>query len=169
MKNCTVSKKSLKDIILVVVIIFAIWIFMQIIFGTYNPFYVVSSGSMMPELQVFDVLVVQGNYDFKKVETGDIIVFDKPISLDRVIVHRVSSIINDEPKVIKTKGDANIASIPGVDFPITESEYRGKVIYVIPYVGHIIRFLAPPINYIIVTVIIIWMIYNKIFKKKKKC
>ncbi len=162
-----ISKKSIKDVIIILIAITVIWLSTQVVFGTYNPFYVVSSGSMIPELQIFDVLVVQGSYEFSRIVIGDIIVFDKPISHDRVIVHRVDSIINNVPKIIKTKGDANKASIPGVDFPITEEEYRGKVIYTIPYVGHIIRFLAPPINYIIIGVVLTIMVYNRIKKRRK--
>jgi len=162
-----ISKKSIKEIVIILIGISVIWLSMQMIFGTYNPFYVVSSGSMIPELQVFDVLVVQGNYEFSEITIGDIIVFDKPISKDRVIVHRVNSIMNDEPKIIRTKGDANMESIPGVDFPITEEEYRGKVIYAIPYIGHVIRFLSPPINYVIIGVVLTIMIYNRIKKNKK--
>ena len=44
----------------------------------------------------------------------------------RVIVHRVVSILDDNPKTIRTQGDANPGSIPGTDFPITEEEYIRK-------------------------------------------
>ncbi|MBA4453844.1 MAG: signal peptidase I, partial [Nitrosopumilaceae archaeon] len=45
-----------------------IWIGLQVAFGTQNPFYVVASGSMIPELQVYDVLVVQGHVDFEDIQ-----------------------------------------------------------------------------------------------------
>ena len=64
---------------------------------------------------------------FEDIEVGDIIVFDRPSDHNRVIVHRVASILDDDPKTIRTKGDANPGSIPGTDFPITEEEYLGKV------------------------------------------
>jgi len=48
----------------------------------------------------------------------------------------------------RTKGDANPASIPGTDFPITENEYIGKVVDTSQF-GYITRILAPPINYLI--------------------
>jgi hypothetical protein len=38
-------------------------------------------------------------------------------------------------RVIKTKGDNNPKSFPLLDFPITEKDYIGKVIYVIPGIG----------------------------------
>ena len=64
------GKGWIKDIIIVGIGVLIIWVGLQIVFGTQNPFYVVSSGSMIPELQVFDVLVVQGNDPFESVEVG---------------------------------------------------------------------------------------------------
>ena len=168
MKSGMVPKGILKDIIIVVIGVLIIWMGLRVVFGTENPFYVVSSGSMIPELQVFDVLVVQGNDPFESVKIGDVIVFDRPEGQDRVIVHRVAAILNEEPYTIRTKGDANPASIPGTDFPITEEEYIGKVAYVIPQVGYITRVLTPPINYIIIAIIIAVMIGKQLRKTKKE-
>ena len=135
MTKISVSKGVLKDIIIVGIGVLVIWIGLQVAFGTPNPFYVVASGSMIPVLQVHDVLIVQGHEPFEEIEVGDIIVFNRPSDHNRVIVHRVDSIMVEEPKTIKTKGDANPGSIPGTDFPITEEEYIGKVDYTIPPSG----------------------------------
>lgn len=148
--------------------VFAIWIGLQFAFGTENPFYVVSSGSMIPVLEVYDVLIVSGHVPFEEIQVGDIIVFDRPSGHDRVIVHRVAAITNEDPKALRTKGDANPASIPGTDFPITEEEYIGKVAYVVPQIGYITQVLRPPINYIIIAVVIGVMIIKQITKKKKE-
>lgn len=157
-----------KDIIIVVVGVAIIWIGLRVAFGTDNPFYVVSSGSMVPYLNVFDVLVVQGNEPFENIKKGDIIVFDRPSGHDRVIVHRVNEILNDEPRILRTKGDANPASIPGTDFPITEQEYIGKVVYIVPQIGYVTRILTPPINYIIIAVIVGIMIIKQFGKSRSK-
>ncbi len=162
------GKGWIKDIIIVGIGVLIIWVGLQIVFGTQNPFYVVSSGSMVPVLQVFDVLVVQGNDPFESVEVGDIIVFNRPAGQDRVIVHRVAAIIDDDPLSIRTKGDSNPASIPGTDFPITEEEYIGKVAYVIPQIGYVTRILTPPINYIIIGIIIVVMVVKQISKGRKE-
>jgi len=162
-----ITKGIAKDIVIVVIGVLIIWLGLRVVFGTENPFYVVSSGSMVPELQVFDVLVVQGNEPFESVQKGDIIVFHRPAGHDRVIVHRVAEIIDDDPKTIRTKGDANPSSIPGTDFPITDDEYIGKVAYVIPQIGYITRILMPPVNYIIIAVIVGIMIFKQISKNKK--
>lgn len=167
MRRKSVTKGVLKDIVIVVIGVLIIWMGLRVVFGTENPFYVVSSGSMVPVLEVFDVLVVQGNEPFGTVQKGDIIVFQRPAGHDRVIVHRVVEILDNDPMTIRTKGDANPSSIPGTDFPITEEEYIGKVAYVIPQVGYITRILMPPVNYIIIAVIIGIMIFKQISKSKK--
>ncbi len=145
-----------------------IWIGLQAAFGTQNPFYVVASGSMIPVLEVYDVLIVQGHEPFEEIQVGDIIVFDRPSDHNRVIVHRVVSIIQEDPKTIRTQGDANPASIPGTDFPITEEEYIGKVAYVLPQVGYVTQLLKPPINYVIIAIVVGIMIAKQFVKKKNE-
>ena len=166
------TKNLVKDVVIVIVAIAVIWIGLQVIFGTANPFYVVSSGSMIPTLEIYDVIVVEGNTPFQDIKKGDIIVFYSPakyeLGEERVIVHRVDSIMSDEPKIIQTKGDANPRSMKNVDYPITEEIYLGKVEYVIPQVGYATQILQPPINYIIIAIIIGIMIAKQVYKKKKE-
>ena len=156
------TKNLIKDIVIIVIAIAVIWFGLQAIFGTANPFYVVSSGSMIPALQVYDVIVVEGNTPFDDIKKGDIIVFYSPKlyeqGKERVIVHRVTLEMGEDPKIVRTKGDANPASIAGTDYPITEKEYLGKVEHVIPQVGYVTQILQPPINYIIIAVIIAVMV-----------
>ncbi len=168
MAKKSISKGVIKDIVIVGVGVLVIWIGLQVAFGTQNPFYVVASGSMIPVLEVYDVLVVQGHEPFEDIEVGDIIVFNRPSDHNRVIVHRVASIIDDDPKTIRTKGDANPASIPGTDFPITEKEYIGKVAYTVPQVGYVTQLLKPPINYVIIAVVIGIMVVKQMAKKKSE-
>jgi signal peptidase I len=97
---------------------------------------------------------------------GDIIVF-KTYGTDAsgnhaTIVHRVAEIVTDQSngqKIIRTKGDANPNSIPGVDYPIFQPLYIGKVVYVIPKLGVITNIFRPPTNYILIGVILIVLIY----------
>jgi len=113
-------------------------------------------------------LIVSGHEPFNDLEVGDIIVFDRPSDHNRVIVHRVASIVDEDPRTIRTKGDANPASIPGTDFPITEEEYIGKVAYTLPQVGYITQLLKPPINYVIIAVVIGIMIFKQFAKRKNE-
>lgn len=165
MASSSTAKTIVKDIVIVAVGVAVIWFGLQLAFGTQNPFYVVSSGSMIPVLQVYDVLVVQGHVPFDDIKIGDIIVFNRPNGHDRVIVHRVAEVLSDNPKTIRTKGDANPGSIPGTDYPLTKDEYIGKVVYVVPQIGYVTRVLTPPINYIIIAVIVGIMIVKQYYGK----
>ncbi len=157
-----------KDIIIVAVCVVVIWIGLQAYFGAQNPFYVVSSGSMYPSLAMYDIIVISGHISFDDVKVGDIIVFDRPKDQSKVIVHRVAAVVDDDPRTLRTKGDSNRNSIAGTDYPITNEEYIGKVVYVVPQVGFITKILQPPINYIIIAVIIGIMVIRQISKNKKK-
>ena len=187
MARRSIPKKVIKDIIIVVIGVLVIAFGIHITLGTGNPFYVVASGSMIPVLEVNDVIIVQGDcfnlwgildYEdcirfswytsFKDIKIGDIIVFDRPTDHNRVIVHRVASIISDDPKTIRTQGDANPGSIPGTDFPITEEEYIGKVAHTLPQVGYITQLLKPPINYVIIAIVVGVMIVKEFLKKKNE-
>jgi len=161
-------KGIVKDIIIVAVCVAVLWIGLASYFGAQNPFYVVSSGSMYPELAMHDIIVISGHMLFEDVKIGDIIVFDRPKDHDRVIVHRVVAVVDDDPKTLRTKGDNNQRSMVGTDYPITEKEYIGTVVHVIPQVGFITQILQPPINYIIIAVIIGVMVIRQIYKKDKK-
>ena len=149
---------------IVAVAILIIWIGLQAAFGTQNPFYVVASGSMIPVLQVYDIIIIQGHEPFEEVQVGDIIVFDRPSDHNRVIVHRVQAILDEDPKTVRTQGDANPTWIRGTDYPITEEEYIGKVAYIIPQVGYIIQ--SP--NYIILIVMYVGIIFGVVLFKRQK-
>lgn len=141
--------------------------------GDSNPFYVVASGSMVPVLNINDLIVVWGkdnSTSFNSAKVNDIIVFraPDPIEENKTIVHRVAQILYDPDgnKVIRTKGDANPYSIPGVDFPITKENYVGKVVLTVPQIGIIPQLLKPPVNYIIMAIIAGLLILS--FKKNSK-
>jgi signal peptidase I len=176
MKELNLLKKNesrvpsiIKDVVIVVIGVAVIWLGLRFVFDTGNPFYVVSSGSMVPNLNVNDILVVRDGNSFQDLKVGDIIVFDRPDGADRVIVHRVAEIFDDSEgnhQIIRTKGDANDGSIPGTDFPIREDDYIGKVAYVIPGAGVVTKILSPPVNYIIIAAIIALMVVTQISKRK---
>ena len=168
MAKRSISKGVIKDIAIVAIAVIVIWLGLQAAFGTQNPFYVVASGSMIPALEVYDIIVIQGHEPFEAIQVGDIIVFDRPSDHNRVIVHRVESILSEDPLTVRTQGDANPSWIRGTDYPITEEEYIGKVQYIIPQVGYITQILKPPMNYIIIVVVIGVMIIKQFTNKKKE-
>jgi signal peptidase I len=182
--NDNSRKKDIKVIVIIAIIFVVAFVLVRVALSNSNPFYVVASGSMVPVLNVNDLIVVWGkdnNTSFDSAKVGDIIVFKAFIAEPgekegKTIVHRVASVFEEgetlrgnaemnrlcypvsvpavlEDKTILTKGDANECSIPGVDIPITEENYIGKVVYTVPQVGIIPAFLKPPVNYIIMAVI----------------
>jgi signal peptidase len=178
------NKKVVYGIIIIVVVGFAaVWFGFKFVFGLYNPFYVVASGSMIPNLNVGDLVIVRNNtisssindnnnnnnnpYSFNNLKVGDIIIFKSPGTDNNgehlTIVHRIAKIAIDKrdggSRVIRTKGDANPSSIPFLDYPLREVNYIGKVVYVIPKVGLITQLIRPPINYIIIGFTVIGMVY----------
>lgn len=172
--NALLNKKSslpvaVKDIIIVVAGVAVVWAGLWIALGTKNPFFVVSSESMVPVLKVNDVLVVKGG-TWDDLKIGDIIVFNQPSGGEKVIVHRIAEITTDRSgdKILRTKGDANPGSIPGTDYPITKADFIGKVVYVLPGVGFVTKIISPPINYIIIAIILAILFFNRMGRKEGK-
>ncbi|HET6730611.1 MAG TPA: signal peptidase I [Nitrososphaeraceae archaeon] len=160
--------KELKYIIIAVIIVGVVWIGIKLAFGVINPFYVVASESMIPRLNVGDFVVVSHNIPFNELKVKDIIVFKEPVPDGEeadAIVHRVNEILTDPlgNEVILTKGDANSGSIPGIDFPIYETNYVGKVVVDIPKLGLVTKAISPPVNYIIIAIILVILFF--LFKK----
>jgi len=73
-----------------------------------------------------------------------------------------------DDRVIRTKGDANPSSIPGTDFPIRKNDYIGKVVFVIPDAGLVTKIFSPPVNYIIIGLILIILFMNRLRKKNDR-
>ena len=169
-KNESKLPGAVKDIAIIVAGVAIVWIVLHFILDTGNPFYVVSSGSMIPTLNVDDVLVVRNGGSFDGLKLGDIIVFHRPQGDDKVIVHRVAEVqVNMQgDRVIRTKGDANPSSIPGTDFPIRKNDYIGKVVFVIPGAGLVTKIFSPPVNYIIIGLILIILFMNRLRKKNDR-
>ena len=135
-------------------------------------FYVVVSESMIPTLRTGDAILISTDdatcSTFNCLKVGDIIVFEpNSRSTDsqpgEIIVHRVQAIglDADNQRVLRTKGDANPNSIETVDYPITENQYVGKVIYVIPYLGVVLmyfdllaRVFIQPVLYLVIGAVV---------------
>jgi signal peptidase I len=160
------NKHILSSILISALIIVGIFLFIRFLLGEFNPFYVVVSGSMIPTLQIGDVVVIQNNGNgfggndgssFGHLKKGDIIVFKAPDDCDedgkpRTIVHRVVLVGFDRrtnEQIVVTKGDNNPQSYLGLDFPIKQDNYIGKVVFILPKIGLLIQVIKPPVNYFI--------------------
>ncbi|MFZ0515076.1 MAG: signal peptidase I [Candidatus Nitrosopolaris sp.] len=157
-------RKEIKYAIIIAAGIAIMFLGIRFVFGVSNPFYVVASGSMIPNLNINDFVIVSHNVPFDSLKVGDIIVFKTYGTNDsgqhEIIVHRVAEIVKyNGQRIIRTKGDANPGSIPTLDYPIFQQNYIGKVVYVIPQLGVITDALRPPTNYILIGLILVVLIY----------
>jgi len=96
-----------------------------------NSTYIMIGNSMSPSIRDNDGMIVDSRFPFDKLNVGDIIVFNSYGTSNSgqhiTIIHRVAQILTDDQgdKIIRTKGDANPASIPGIDCPIFQQNYIG--------------------------------------------
>lgn len=99
------------------------------VLDTDKPVVSVVSCSMHPQLQVGDILLVEG-VEFEQIEKGQIIVYSTP-EMDIPVVHRV---IETGPGHLETKGDNNPDQL---DFEknVTPAQVHGTVLFRIPRVG----------------------------------
>jgi signal peptidase I len=106
-----------------------------------NSTYILIGDSMYPNIRSDDGVIVDTHFPFNNLNVGDIIVFNSYGTINTgehiIIIHRVVRIINDRQgdRIIGTKGDANPDSIPGMDYPVFQRNYIGKVVAVIPQLG----------------------------------
>ncbi|MFC8597901.1 signal peptidase I [Isoptericola sp. NPDC057191] len=94
----------------------------------------VLTGSMEPALSPGDVVVVRP-VDPADVRVGDVVTF-QPVSGDPTLVtHRVAGVTwgTDGAAGFVTRGDANGAD----DDPIVSDQVQGRVMYSIPWLGHL--------------------------------
>ena len=156
--------KTVTTIIVIILITTSFWFVVKVYFKTDNPIYVVTSGSMSPNINVNDLIIIKGDKEFDSLEVGDVIIYFKPNTpheciseIRNCIVHRINKVItNDGQKELITKGDNNKFADQWI---ITESDYIGYVILVIPKIGIVTRILTPlstpPVNYIIIGIILL--------------
>lgn len=115
--------------------------------------YTIMSGSMIPTINVDDVIVNVKIDDPKEVQIGDIITFisTNPLTKDVTITHRVQDvqIINGEYQ-FTTKGDNNKSKD---STPALWSKVIGKAVIRIPGVGKLQKFVASRFGWLIVVIV----------------
>jgi len=115
--------------------------------------YTILTGSMIPNINVYDVVVDVNVKNPADIHEGDVITFVSTATLTQgmTITHRVISVIHDENGYsYVTKGDANL-SPDGAAVPY--ENVLGKVILHIPQLGRLQSFLATRGGWLIVVVI----------------
>jgi signal peptidase len=142
------NRRYLYLIAIGIVVIVVFWFSLRAALAVNSPFYVVPSESMVPILNVGDVVMIRNGegYSFDDLEVGDIIVFYTSNYGGHIIVHRIVEIYSDSTtgdRLVKTKGDNNPESLPDADYPIVREDYYGKVVAVIPKVGILSTMIKP--------------------------
>lgn len=150
-------------LLIIIISVFAFWFGLRVALATEFPLCGVASGSMIPTLQVGDLIIVQGVSNASNIEAaskdapnpGDIIVFYNPHKgykdPNDLIVHRAINKFYDEGEgklKFKTQGDAN----SGPDnWNVPEDFVVGKVVFFrIPLVGFITFLMRTPAAILVV-------------------
>jgi len=163
-------------IILIVIVVLGFWFGSRIILNTDYPMLAVASGSMsLPQgvpddgwsrpfartLHTGDLIIVEGvnvsDIYAAPYPNGTIVVYRRSDN-DELIVHRaIEKRTGQDGKVTYvTKGDGNTSPDPG---PIPAENVIGKVIFRIPWVGHLALFMRNSSGiYLIVAIIIILLV-----------
>lgn len=111
----------------------------------FNPFQVVLSDSMYPQIKTGDAIVIS-DLDPADVEVGEVIVFQDPEEKGQFVIHRVVS-IEDAGTVLffTTKGDNNPSPDPG---KVPTGELVGGVAVKLAGFGSFLDFISTPRGYV---------------------
>lgn len=170
-KNSSVSKaiRAFKNptvrVLILIIILFAATYggveVMRLALHTDSPLMVVSSGSMVPVLNVGDIIIVRG-VDPHTITVGTIIIFHSPYEYDMPIVHRVVAVLNDGSSLFfETKGDHNEIRD---GWKVPAENLIGAYVVKIPYIGLISLELRGPLGVtliILLVALIIAVEYNE--------
>jgi signal peptidase I len=122
-------------ILLIAVCVFAV---AEYATGT-QPFYVVADNpsSMSPTLNYGDVAVIY-KAPFSSLGPGSIIAFHDPRGNPGIIVHRVVAVATcGGAECLVTKGDNNATNPTPDPWNVTQSNYIGAAVLLVPYLGYI--------------------------------
>ncbi len=170
MRAASGAQRALTYVLFVLVVVVGAQVVLDASSGG-SPIYVVVSSSMVPTLKIGDLVIIQ-SVPFSDIHVGDVIVYVTPTAsvgcAGLVVVHRVVGVAPDGGLI--TQGD-NRVSNPAPDEPsfwpyVHENCVRGKVVISIPYLGLVSRAFPPPLNYIMVAIILIFVFLTE-FRKSR--
>jgi len=166
------GSRVIVSFLIAIVIFFILTSGVKFVFGLEHPFMVVVGNSMYPTLKDGDLIVVK-KVNPNELSVGDIIVYESPLDPESRIVHRIIEIVSYNPPAFRVKGDNRDTPDPWI---VTSDMIIGKVIYSVPKIGIIPRFLSPilkpPINYLIIIfvvfVIFAWEFYKELSRREEE-
>ena len=137
--------------------------------GKYEPkfaLYTIVSGSMTPNINVYDVVIDVRVDEPEDIEIGDVITFysDSPEVHGGTVTHRVISIIKnrDGSYNFQTKGDYNLVEDSST---VPFEKIVGKVALRIPQLGRVQFFLASSFGWLVLIMIpALYIIFKDIYR-----
>ncbi|HEV2390245.1 MAG TPA: signal peptidase I [Nitrososphaerales archaeon] len=164
--------KSISRAITYVLIVIVIVAGAQLVVGSAqgsSPVYVVVSKSMVPTLQIGD-LVITEKVPFSSIHVGQVIVYQQPTPSGMcpnpdglTIVHRVVEITSAG---LITQGDDRITNPypdePSQWPPLPASCVKGVVVVALPYLGLVSMLIPYPWNYALVGLILIFVFVSEV-------
>jgi signal peptidase len=157
--------------LLVVVIIAGAELVYQSAQGS-SPVYVVVSKSMVPTLQVGDLVIAQ-SVPFNSIKVGDVILYVPPNGqggcFGETIVHRVVAITSQG---LITQGDDR-ATNPSPDEPsrwppVNAPCVKGEVVMAVPYLGWVSMVIHYPYNYVLVALLLLFAVLTEFRPKRRE-
>ncbi|MEH3055002.1 MAG: signal peptidase I [Patulibacter minatonensis] len=112
--------------------------------------YTVLTGSMRPTIEPGDV-VMDRPIRVPSMHVGDIVTFSDPTRGGKLVTHRVRAITHAKGlTLVETRGDANSTS---ERWNVASTDRVGKVMYVIPKVGHVANLAHNPAAVLLLVVV----------------
>lgn len=110
----------------------------------FNPFHIVVSNSMSPQIKTGDAVVIK-DIESQTVKLGDVIIFHDPEDRSNMIIHRVVNVEDQGGvKFYSTKGDNNAEPD---NWKISMGEVIGGVSVTLPGLGAFLDFVSTPRGY----------------------
>jgi len=163
--------------------VFAFWFGLRFALRTEYPLLAVASGSMIPTLNVGDLIIVQGVssvdeiYAASRENGGNIIVFHRPTDPSELIVHRaINKVEDDNTWFFQTMGDNNgspdyWSGPETLNGMISSQLLVGKVVGIAPWIGNVPLFIRTPqgmLLIILLFLVILFIEYVPMLAKKSK-
>jgi len=145
----------------IILLILEAYFIIAFICRTLTPLMAVPSESMVPTLNVGDLVLVTG-VDVTSIKEGEIIVFNVPAPYDKYtpspIIHRVVEVkVEDSHMYFRTKGDNTISNDPWL---VPAENVIGKMAAKVPYLGLAVLALKTPAGLTITTALMLLWILN---------
>ncbi len=157
--------RGLTYVLIVVAIVIGAQLFVGSALGS-SPVYVVVSKSMVPTLEVGDLVVAQ-SVAFSDIHVGQVIIYVQPDGrggcAGLTIVHRVVAVTSQG---LITQGDDRATNpLPDEPYewpPITAACVKGVVVLAVPYLGLISMVIPYPWNYALVGLILLFVFITEL-------